>query len=60
MPHVSTALLDALLMDEIGRAKNDGNYFGEINGSVWEITAWRTEDKKKSGESSGLFIDSAC
>lgn len=35
---------------------NDGNYIGEINGSVWEITARRTEDKK-SVESSGLFID---
>lgn len=46
-------------MEEIGRAMNDGNYFGETNGSIWEITARRTEDKK-SGESSGLFIDSAC
>lgn len=44
MRHVSTVLLDAPLMEEIGRTKNDGNYFGEINGSVWEITARRTED----------------
>lgn len=59
MQHVSTVLLDALLMEDIGRAKNDRNYFGEINGSVWGNNC-QENGRHKSGESSGLFIDSAC
>lgn len=31
----------------VGRARNDGKYLGEINGSIWEITARRAEGKKR-------------
>lgn len=43
----------------VGRARNDGKYLGEINGSIWKITARRAEGKRRR-ESSGLFIDCAC
>lgn len=48
--HVSMVLSDGRLMGgkmPVGRARNDGKYLGEINGSIWEITARRAEGKKR-------------